>query len=282
MKRNFCLGSEWLYFKIYAGVKTTDLILCEKLQPIITALEAENIISKWFFIRYKDTHEHFRIRFLCHNPQNIAVVISRLYPLWDSLLETDLIWKVQTDTYQREIERYGTHTIEDAETLFWQDSKLVLQYLNWKPTFEKKEIQLLYSFLVINSLLDSFQLTVVQKRDLLEQMQKSFKAEFAADKVLKKEMDKSYRALADEIKDFLDGKAKNEFLELYDKVEENRFNIRGSVTNIQKSIQVSLFAFLNSLIHMMVNRQFSSKQRMYECLIYDHLHRYYKKEAYEG
>ena len=39
MQKDFCLGSEWLYYKIYTGVKTTDLILLEKLQPVILQLK---------------------------------------------------------------------------------------------------------------------------------------------------------------------------------------------------------------------------------------------------
>ncbi|GAA6771469.1 lantibiotic dehydratase C-terminal domain-containing protein [Flavobacterium sp. CGRL2] len=41
MQRNFCLGSEWLYYKIYTGAKTTDLILLEKLYPAILQLKKE-------------------------------------------------------------------------------------------------------------------------------------------------------------------------------------------------------------------------------------------------
>ena len=39
MKRDFCIGSEWLYYKIYTGVKTADLILMEKLYPLILDLK---------------------------------------------------------------------------------------------------------------------------------------------------------------------------------------------------------------------------------------------------
>jgi thiopeptide-type bacteriocin biosynthesis protein len=64
MKRDFCIGSEWLYYKLYTGVKTADLILLEKLYSVILELKEKNLIIKWFFIRYKDTDEHLRIRFL--------------------------------------------------------------------------------------------------------------------------------------------------------------------------------------------------------------------------
>lgn len=132
MQRNFCLGSEWLYYKIYTGVKTTDLILLEKLQPVILQLKKRKIIQQWFFIRYKDTDEHFRIRFLIDNTTNLSKVIKAFYPVMNELLQDNLIWKIQTDTYKRELERYGEITIEDSEFLFWKDSEMILQYLSVK------------------------------------------------------------------------------------------------------------------------------------------------------
>ncbi|WP_404827730.1 hypothetical protein [Flavobacterium shii] len=36
-----------------------------------------------------------------------------------------------------------------------------------------------------------------------------------------------------------------------------------------------------SHIHMIMNRQYTSKQRMYELIIYDHLYRYYKTVTYQ-
>jgi thiopeptide-type bacteriocin biosynthesis protein len=39
------------------------------------------------------------------------------------------IHRFSTDTYQREIERYGAITIEETERIFWRDSKLVCQLL---------------------------------------------------------------------------------------------------------------------------------------------------------
>jgi hypothetical protein len=50
MKRDFCIGSEWLYYKLYTGVKTADLILLEKLYSVILELKEKNLIIKWFFI----------------------------------------------------------------------------------------------------------------------------------------------------------------------------------------------------------------------------------------
>ncbi|WP_300568353.1 thiopeptide-type bacteriocin biosynthesis protein [Flavobacterium sp.] len=280
MKRNFCIGSEWLYYKIYAGIKTSDLLLAEKLQPIIEDLKVEGIIDKWFFIRYKDPSEHIRIRFYNNKIANLSVVIARLYPVLNELLEQDVIWKVQTDTYQREIERYGEHTMEDSETIFWHDSELIIKYLDLKDSFIQEETQLLFSFLAIDRFLNSFLTSNTEKLEIMDVLQSSFKKEFDADKNLRKEMDKYFRRFEGDINDFLDGVVKNEFPEIFEAIQEKQNQIDKAVVSIKENLTISLPEFLMSHIHMMINRQYNSRQRMYEALLYDQLHRYYKTKEF--
>jgi len=281
MQRNFCLGSEWLYYKIYSGVQTTDIILLEKLDPIISELKKRKIIQKWFFIRYNDTDAHFRIRFLIENQRNLSTVINLLYPVVNDLLQKNLAWKVQTDTYQRELERYGEKTIESSEFLFWKDSEMIIKYLSIKKTFHEKEMPLLFSFCSIDSFLDSFGLSISDKLNLMNSLQLSFKEEFVADKILKKELDKKYRKLSKEIEYFLKGEIKKDFSYFFEIIEEKRDQIAEKILEVQNVIQISIYDFLSSHIHMMINRQYTSKQRMYELIIYDHLYRHYKTLNHE-
>ncbi|TDE01958.1 thiopeptide-type bacteriocin biosynthesis protein [Flavobacterium hiemivividum] len=276
MKRDFCIGSEWLYYKIYTGVKTADLILTEKLYPIILDLKEEKIIDKWFFIRYDDPNEHIRIRFYCKTPENTITVIAKMHPVLYELLNENTVWKVQTDTYQREIERYGENTMIDSETLFWYDSEMILEYLSLKSSFKKNEMQLFFSFSAIDSFLNSFSLTNSDKLVLMDELQSSFKKEFNADKVLKKQMDTQYRQLSQVIKGFLSGTAINDHPEIFKLIQEKQNRTHKTILSINDNLQVPLSNFLMSHIHMMINRQYTSKQRMYELLIYDHLFRHYK------
>ncbi|RYJ39671.1 Lantibiotic biosynthesis protein [Flavobacterium anhuiense] len=281
MQRNFCLGSEWLYYKIYTGVQTTDLILLEKLYPVILQLKKKKIIQKWFFVRYKDADTHFRIRFLIENKKDLAKVIQMLYRPINNLLQENLAWQIQTDTYKRELERYGETTIEDSEFLFWKDSELVIQYLSLKKTFAKKEMELLFSFCSIDSFLNSFSLSILDKYNLMDRLQQSFKEEFGADKILKKELDKKYRELDDELGCFLREETKKDFVDFFEIIEEKQIQIAEKALEIKNAIQIDLYSFLASHIHMMINRQYTSKQRMYELIIYNHLYRYYKTLKYE-
>ncbi|WP_291149920.1 thiopeptide-type bacteriocin biosynthesis protein [Flavobacterium sp. UBA7680] len=278
MQRDFFLGSDWLYYKIYTGPKTSDIILIEKLEPIILKLKKKNIIQKWFFIRYNDGDPHIRIRFLIKKPNDLSKTIQALYPILNKLLKENLIWKIQTDTYQRELERYGGSTITESESLFWKDSEMVLEYLSVKSSFPSSQTQLLFSFYAIDSFLNSFELSNLDKLNLMNGLQLSFKREFEIDKTLKKELDKHYRELSTVINQCFNYPENLIFLEII-KTKENQ--ITEAVLSIKKNIQISLISFLESHIHMMINRQYTSKQRTYELIIYDHLYRYYKTLNYK-
>lgn len=276
MERAFCIGSNWSYYKIYTGVKTADAILLEKLYPVIQELKNENRIQKWFFIRYKDPDEHIRIRFYSEKLENTSIVISKLYPVLNVLLQENTIWKVQTDTYQRELERYGEKTIEESETLFWQDSEMILNYLSLKSTFIKNEMELIFSFLSIDSFLNSFSLDNIHKLVIMDKLQLSFKKEFNADKTLKKEMDKHYRELSHKTQFFLSSTALNDYPKIHKLIQEKQNQTITAILSIKDKLTILLPDFLMSHIHMMINRQYTSKQRMYELIIYDHLFRFYK------
>lgn len=281
MQRDFCLGSEWLYYKIYTGVKTSDYILLEKLKPIISNLQRKKIIQKWFFIRYKDTEEHLRIRFLVSDTKHLTTVIKSFYPVFNELLEQNLVWNIQTDTYKREIERYGKNTMLDSEFLFWEDSKMTLRCIKLKSQFASQDTQLLFSFYAIDSFLNSFRLSDKEKLSLMNDLQTSFKIEFDVDKEQKKEMSKSYQSLYPQINEFLSASSHDNFKEIAKIVNKKSKNIAKKTLEIKAKIEIPLESFLASHIHMMLNRQYTSKQRMYELIIYDYLFRFYKTQNFK-
>jgi thiopeptide-type bacteriocin biosynthesis protein len=281
MQRYFCLGSEWLYYKIYTGVKTSDFILLEKLKPIISNLQRKKVIKKWFFIRYKDTDVHLRIRFLLSDTKDATKVIKSFYSVFNELLEQNIAWNIQIDTYKREIERYGEKTMLDSEFLFWEDSQMILRYIKLKSQFDKQNTPLLFSFYAIDSFLNSFRLSDMEKLSLMDNLQTSFKIEFDADKEQKREMSKSYQSLYPQINDFLSTTSNNNFEGIVKIVNKKSKNIAEKALEIKTKIEIPLESFLASHIHMMINRQYTSKQRMYELIIYDHLYRYYKTLNYK-
>lgn len=281
MQKDFCLGSQWLYYKIYTGVKTADFILLERLNSVILDLEDRNIIQRWFFIRYKDTNDHIRIRFLVKNTNDLLKVIQSFYPVFNNLLEEKLVWNIQTDTYKREIERYGKATMIESEFLFWQNSKMIVEYLELKSSFSTQESPLLFSFYAIDALFDLFQLSNTDKLSLITHLQISYSKEFEVTKEQKKEMDRKYRLLIPKMKSLLRKDGKNDFYEIISIVDNTSNQVQETILSIKNKIEISLHSFLSSHIHMMINRQYTSNQRLYELIIYDHLFRFYKSLNYQ-
>ena len=84
----------------------------------------------WFFIRYGDPEWHLRVRFHGDPSRLQSGVLPRLHAALEPLLADGRIWRVQLDTYEREVERYGgPEGIGLAERLFQIDSEAVLAIL---------------------------------------------------------------------------------------------------------------------------------------------------------
>ena len=128
-QRSFSLGSEWLYYKLYCGNKTADKLLCEAIKPLTEKLLQEKVIDKWFFIRYSDPETHIRLRFHFTDLNQKAKVIAHMAQFCAEFEKSGLLWKTQTDTYQRELERYGSNSMEISENLFFYDSIAIVNML---------------------------------------------------------------------------------------------------------------------------------------------------------
>ena len=111
-------------------------------------------------------------------------------------------------------------------------------------------------------------------------MQKGFKKECNATKVLKTELDKHYRTIEKDISSVLAFQAYHYFTPFYEIIEAKNNQMKSVVQAITTNLEINLNSFLSSHIHMMINRQYSSRQREYETIIYDHLYRYYKTALY--
>lgn len=129
IQRKFIPGSQWLYFKIYTGVKTADEVLAHTIRPFLRELYAERWIDGSFFIRYNDPDFHIRLRLHIDQFENYAPIFRRFEVSFQPLVENGAVIRVLCDTYVREIERYGADTMEPVERLFGIDSGAILELL---------------------------------------------------------------------------------------------------------------------------------------------------------
>ncbi|AJW63513.1 hypothetical protein VO54_02041 [Elizabethkingia miricola] len=120
-KRNFIVGSEWVYYKIYGSPEFMNILLVKYILPLTDKLAKGGISDMFFFIRYQDPDFHLRLRFKSR-ANKIGELIYNIYKLLDKEPLRNKVYKVQIDTYQRELERYGDHTIDLVEELFYLDS----------------------------------------------------------------------------------------------------------------------------------------------------------------
>lgn len=283
VQRSFIIGDNWLYYKIYTGAKTSDMVLTDVIKPVVESLTKENTIDKWFFIRYADPKHHIRLRFHYTNPEHIGKIITCLQPHFSQLVNQDLIWKIKTDTYSRELERYGENTIELAEALFYYDSEAIVNFLGLIEGDEGEELRWLFGLRMIDVLLDSFSFTMEQKLKLLEHLKTGFGNEFGINRFLKKQLDDKYRKERENIESFL-VLVENEFPD-YNPILDILLSYKVNITpianeivhlNTHKKLEVEINNLLSSYIHMTMNRLFKSKNRVHELVVYDFLYRYYK------
>jgi len=198
-QRTFIPGEDWLYYKIYCGAKTADIILLEAIKPFMDELIVEKTIDKWFFIRYQDPDYHIRLRMHFLDVKNIGQVMSEILIILNPYVEEFSIHKIQLDTYQRELERYGKNSMEEVEHLFYYDSVCVCEALNF---IDNEDLWLLYELKNMDSLLQNFGLNIKSKLVFATQQMEAYKSEFKVTKVVNKQLSMKYRERKDAIFNF--------------------------------------------------------------------------------
>ena len=285
MKRTFITGSEWLYYKIYTGTKTADRILTEAIKPVSEKLLEEGIIDSWFFIRYSDPKLHLRVRFHHTESLQLEKTIRLMHDSLVPFVESDLIWKLTNDTYNRELERYGYTYIEQSEILFFHDSVMVVNILDLIEGDEGEIIRWLIGLRAIDEMLEVFGYNEEQKLIYLEKLRDGFGAEFGMNKDLKSQLSGKYRTEKKVIENVMNRLNDNEsgmapLFELLQNKRENTLPIATTLITLEKSnsLEIPKDQLMNSYLHMMCNRLFKSKQRLHELVLYDFLCQYYTSQ----
>lgn len=282
IQRDFILGDPWIYLKLYTGVKTADSILIEIINPLSAGLHEEQVISKWFFIRYSDPEFHLRIRFYLSNNQNLTTITTRLNSAVKPYIENRLISGFQSDIYTRELERYGHKTIVDSESIFFHDSLATLQMLSSIEGDEGENYRWHFACLSIDYLLNDFGFNENEKLALMDKLQQGFGQEFGMNTHLKVQLDNKFRQERQKLRSFL-LREDDFYSPFYHILDEKSLAIKEIVARIrnlhlQNELEVEFNSLISSYIHMMLNRIFKSKQRLHEMVIYSLLYRFYKSE----
>lgn len=276
--KNFGPGSEWIYFKYYCGVRTADTVLIEFLKPLVSKLLKLKLIDTWFFIRYKDSHAHLRVRFHLRKQRDLAKVLELHSKQAEPFVKSGTIWKLQMDSYDREIERYGNASMKLSEQLFFHDSAAVLAFITKYANSGNDEIRWLWGIRSIHELLEDFQLSLERKIQLMAGLKDSFAREFTLPKQSRLEVDKKFRKYRAQIEWALstDRSGNKQFRGIFDRSKFIR-PVAGELLTLEKRqlLDVTIPELVRSYVHMSLNRLIPHTQRLHEMIIYDFMCRYY-------
>ncbi|MEO6684885.1 MAG: lantibiotic dehydratase [Dyadobacter sp.] len=268
-QRSFSVGSEWLYFKIYCEEKSSDKLLL-LLHPLVNRLIDENIITQFFFIRYQDPDYHLRFRFR-GDAQNgfYHQVIDLIKQTLEEYVQNGLVYKIQLDTYERELERYGHDQIEICENLFHIDSMNFLESISSLEDIPDETTRFELSIRRIHMLLSNSGLALAECILLMENLKENFFKEFEGNSTLRKQLGMHYR----NFKGIIDEVFEPGNVVLNPSLKSNLIKLSENLPD-----RSQYFSIVSSLIHMSVNRTYNTKQRAYELIVYHCLAKHYDSQ----
>ncbi|MBB5624078.1 thiopeptide-type bacteriocin biosynthesis protein [Pedobacter cryoconitis] len=273
--------SEWVYYKIYCGVRNADFILSNPIKQLMSYCEQKGWIDEWFFIRYKDDNFHIRLRLKLTNVKWLPYITRVFHKELKPYRKMRFIWNVTTDTYQPEYVRYGANTLYLAEKLFYRDSIAFLGFLDHTSGDERENLRWQFAILSIDTLFEAFEFNIKGKLELMQKLKENFASEFTFGVVQRKQLSKLFRRHKEEIYASLSvqqpgGKLYQLYLILRERTEKITPLIQQlKIMEEEGALQVPIINLLDSYIHMLVNRIIPDLARLHEVVIYDFLYQYY-------
>jgi thiopeptide-type bacteriocin biosynthesis protein len=282
-RRSFPPGSEWFYAKLYTGQATADQILTETIAPIVADLPA------WFFIRYGDPHWHVRFRARGEPVQLHGELMPRLSAACQAMLGDGRMWKLQLDTYERELERYGGPIgIELAERLFCADSACVIDILGMLDGDAGNDARWRLALRGIDQLLDDLGLDLATRLALMRRVRDGFAREHRVETSigLQRGLGDKYRKERIPLATLLDRAhdADSDLAPGLERIAARSAANAPIVAELRAAEQRGQLAapiveLVPSYIHMHVNRMIRSAQRAHELVLYDLLVRLYESQV---
>jgi len=276
-------GSEWLYLKVYGGPGALDELLTRTLLPFVRPMVEAECISGWFFIRFADPHHHLRIR-LKGTPEQLRQLMPLIFATFNPLLFSGELSKLEFDTYQREIERYGgVEGVLAAEEIFCADSDAVLEILQELAGDEGLDMRWRVAIMGIDRLLSDFGFGDGEKAESIRRWAEISQAEFKVRIFGKKQLAERFRNERRRLAPLLDESAesRSEWEFALRAFERRSARNRVPCAELQQmAAQGKLTQTLNDLaatyVHMHVNRLIRAEQRAHELVLYDFLNQLYE------
>lgn len=286
-RRTFPPGSEWLYAKLYTGTATADEVLARVVAPLVARSRARGVCERWFFVRYADPEWHLRVRFGGPARALASVLLPALQRRVAPLVRDGVLWKVELDTYEREVERYGgPHGIELVEALFEADSDATLAILGALGSQDDPDARWRMALRGSHDLLVDLGLDEDARRRVVAGVRGAFAREHGVDTNVRHQLGQIYREERAALEALLTAEAgsPHPLAQGIDVLAARSVRVGSIARRLWRReregvLRPGVEAIASSLIHMHCNRVLRSEQRSHELVLYDLLARFYESRA---
>jgi thiopeptide-type bacteriocin biosynthesis protein len=273
-------GSEWLTVKIYTGVTQGERILSELLVNFVAAERNKGSFERWFFLRYADPHPHLRLRFNGGSEQ-LAPLWQRLSKALEPYVDNESVWRLQLDSYEPEIERYGGLIgINHSEAIFDADSDAGIQLLQLVTEGARRWYLVLLS---VHRLFEDLGIDLDARLRQLSAMRGSLISEFELGESANRALGRKHREFRKETEHILDASSSGDaYAELAGQILDQRSRrvapVAAELHRAQAAgdLEISVEELAPSYVHMTSNRLLRAAARAQELVLYELLIRHYR------
>ncbi|MEO8184448.1 MAG: lantibiotic dehydratase [Deltaproteobacteria bacterium] len=285
LARGFSPGTEWLYVKLYTGLALADRTLVE-LAPLVRGWLEQDPRRRWHFLRYNDPEFHVRLRFK-GDRETLLELLAAIERAVQPLIRAQLIWRMQVDTFEPELERYGGPAgIALAEEIFHHDSDAVLAILEELEGNDLGAERWKLGTLGVLELYRALGFDEDAVRARVQATRESFAREFNAGSDVFQELGSKYRAERATLEAILarEGEGQPQPLQRGIAAIQRRSvalsPVREELAKGSLDVPVSDLAW--AYAHMFANRLFSHSAREHELAIHELLRRYLAADRARG
>ena len=286
--RRFLPGSEWLYLKLYTSQAGADEILSELVGPQSRRWIEKGAADGWFFIRYSDPEYHLRWRIHGESAGLWKKVWPAIQKVTSAMVNQGRVWRVQLDTYEREVERYGgPEAMLLAERLFQADSEAVIDLVDMlEPGDAGLDERWQLALRGADQLLEDFGIPLAQRLRLVQVSARHYGSVPEPPVALRHQLTARFRELRPRVEALLDRGRDSESslgpgLEV---LRERTARWSSDMTGLrelheQGRLETTLVNLAGSCIHMHLNRLLRGSPNAHESVVYDFLRRLYQSRA---
>jgi thiopeptide-type bacteriocin biosynthesis protein len=263
-----------LYAKLYVASSASDTVLRRVVAPVMRDALASGAIRRWFFVRFSDPAPHLRVRAYGPADALTARVLPRLTRALRRSLAEGTVWRLQLDTYEPEVERYGgLEAMSLAERVFALDTEAIVALLERQPDRVERSC---LAALGIDRLLSAAGLSPDEKIALTRSSRDAAAIALGLDgSAARRERGEVFRAKRSALADLL--ASGSSWPELVTRDAGVARAVAG-LRRLERACRLTapLSRVLADFVHMHANRVFESEQRAGELLALDLLHRHYR------